>query len=460
MMGQLPVQQNELFYDFCLEKHIPPDHLLRKIDQFIDFEPLRFHLKSFYSHTGRPSIDPELMIRMLIIGYSYGIRSERRLCEEVKFNLAYRWFCKLGLEDEIPDHSTFTKNRTGRFRESDLLRKLFDSVVSQCNEAGLIKAEGFATDASYIQADASWEHTVSSNSELLQKHTNSVAVQEYLDALDNDPRLAPEQKRISLTDPLSRWMTGRHRGPARFYYCTNYLMDTENNIIVDVEATPTNKILETESTKKMIDRVEKRHSIKPKRLLADMAYGSGPMLDWLVRDKNIEPHIPVWDKTANNQGVFTVAEFHWNPEEKAYDCPAGHKLQAGLRYAHKKEPTITKENTVIYRSKKTACDGCDLKTRCCPNTGNRKIARSIFEESREVARKITASEIYDKTFKQRKKVEVLFAHLKRDINLRRLRLRGLKGANDEFVLAATVQNLKKLAQRCSKPPDKAQILAT
>ena len=179
-----------------------------------------------------------------------------------------------------------------------------------------------------------------------------------------------------------------------------------------------------------------------------------------MREKHIEPHIPVWDKTAINQGIFTVAEFHWNPEEKAYDCPAGHKLQAGLRYAHKKEPTITKENTVIYRSKKTACDSCDLKTRCCPNTGNRKIARSIFEESREVARKITASEIYDKTFKQRKKVEVLFAHLKRDINLRRLRLRGLKGANDEFVLAATVQNLKKLAQRCIKPPDKAQILAT
>ena len=453
MMGQLPAQQNALFYEFCLEKHIPEDHLLRQIDQFLYFDEIRKHLRAYYSHTGRPSIDPELMIRMLLIGYCYGIRSERRLCEEIRFNLAYRWFCKLGLEDEIPDHSTFTKNRTGRFRESDLLRKLFDSVVSQCNEVGLIKGEGFATDASYIQADASWEHTVSSNSELLQKHTNSAAVQEYLDALDNDPPLAPEQKRISLTDPLSRWMTGRHRGPARFYYCTNYLMDTENNIIVDVEATPANRILEVESTRTMIDRVEQKHSVRPKRLLADMAYGVGPMLDWLVREKNIEPHIPVWDKTSNPKGQFTVKDFKWNPENKTYDCPTGHKLQAGLRFAHKRPPRVTKENTVIYRSKKTDCDQCHLKEKCCPNTDTRKIARSIFEESRAVARNITESEIYRDTFKQRKKVEVLFAHLKRDGHLRRLRLRGLKNANDEFVLAATVQNLKKLAQRCSKPPN-------
>ena len=129
MMGQLPQQQNALFYDFCLEKHIPHDHLLRQIDQFLDFDSFKEHLKPHYSHTGRPSIDPELMIRMLLLGYCYGIRSERRLCEEVHFNLAYRWFCKLGLEDDVPDHSSFSKNRHGRFRESDLFRLIFDSVV-------------------------------------------------------------------------------------------------------------------------------------------------------------------------------------------------------------------------------------------------------------------------------------------------------------------------------------------
>ncbi len=141
MMGQLPGQQNALFYEFCLEKHIPPDHLLRQIDQFLNFDVIRKHLQDFYSHTGRPSIDPELMIRMLLIGYCYGIRSERRLCEEIRFNLAYRWFCRLGLEDAVPDHSTFSKNRHGRFREADLLRFVFDRVVQRCNDEGLIKVK-------------------------------------------------------------------------------------------------------------------------------------------------------------------------------------------------------------------------------------------------------------------------------------------------------------------------------
>lgn len=453
MMGQLPPQQNELFYDFCLEKHIPEDHLLRQIDQFLDFEPLREHLQPFYSHTGRPSIDPELMIRMLLVGYSYGIRSERRLCEEVKFNLAYRWFCKLGLDDKVPDHSSFSKNRRGRFQESNLLRLMFDNIVKACHEEGLIKGEGFATDASYVQADASWENIVSSNADFLESHGDGPAVEEYLAALDNNPELTPEQKRISLTDPLARWMTGRNRGPARFYYCTNYLMDTAHNVIVDVKATPSNRILEVESTKKMIEHVEKTIKVKPKRLLADTAYGAGPMLEWLVKDKNIEPHIPVWDKTNQKPETFNVKEFIWDEESKTYTCPAGKKLVHGRRKLKKPRPVTTKSDTLRYRAAKKDCDKCKYIMQCSPSGNPRKIDRSIYEESREVARKITESEVYLQTFKERRKVEVLFGHLKQILNLRRLRLRGLKGANDEFILAAAVQNLKKLAQLKFKPPD-------
>lgn len=185
-MGNLPEAQNELFYDFCLEKRIPQDHLLRQIDQFLDFDSIRAHLKPYYSHTGRPSIDPELMLRMLLIGYCYGIRSERRICEEVNFNLAYRWFCKLGLEDDVPDHSSFSKNRHGRFRESGLLRLLFDLVVQQCIDQGLVKGEGFATDASYVRADASWEKCATSIADLMANHTDTRAVNEYLNALENE----------------------------------------------------------------------------------------------------------------------------------------------------------------------------------------------------------------------------------------------------------------------------------
>src|SRR5271166_5777002 len=129
MMGEGSSGQKQLFYSFNLEDHVPADHLLRGIDRCLDLGELRDHLAPFYSHTGRPSIDPELMMRMLIVGYSFGIRSERRLCEEVHLNLAYRWFCRLGLDGGVPDHSTFSKNRHGRFRDSDLLRQLFETIV-------------------------------------------------------------------------------------------------------------------------------------------------------------------------------------------------------------------------------------------------------------------------------------------------------------------------------------------
>jgi len=452
MMGQLPQQQNALFYDFCLEKHIPHDHLLRQIDQFLDFDSFKEHLKPHYSHTGRPSIDPELMIRMLLLGYCYGIRSERRLCEEVHFNLAYRWFCKLGLEDDVPDHSSFSKNRHGRFRESDLFLLIFDSVVHSCHQEGLIKAEGFASDASYIRADAAWENSVFTEDEFECRRRNSRAVNEYLDSLDEKPLQVATPKRISLTDPIARWK--KKGGPARFYYSTNYLIDIANNIIVDVEATPSNNILEVDSTRLMIERVEQKLSIKPKRLMADTAYGTGPMLDWLVQEKQIEPYIPVWDKADQNPETFSLKDFKFNKEKNRYICPAGKELTHGRRkFKNGKTASVTKASTMIYRAYKPDCDACKYKMQCTPTDNARKIARSIYEESREITRKIIESEKYAQSFKDRRKVEVLFGHLKRIMKLDRLRLRGLTGASDEFILAATAQNLKKLAQQRFKPPD-------
>src|ERR1700757_868833 len=155
MMGEHSGNQDRLFYSFNLDEHVPADHLLRGIDRFLDLADLRQHLAPFYSHPGRPSVDPELMMRMLLVGYCYGIRSERRLCEEVKLHLAYRWFCKLDLDDKVPHHSTFSVNRLGRFRESDILRHVFERVVAQCMAAGLVKGEGFAVDASVMEANAS-----------------------------------------------------------------------------------------------------------------------------------------------------------------------------------------------------------------------------------------------------------------------------------------------------------------
>jgi len=451
MMGQLPGQQNALFYEFCLEKHIPTDHLLRQIDQFLNFDIIRQHLQDYYSHTGRPSIDPELMIRMLLIGYCYGIRSERRLCEEIRFNLAYRWFCRLGLEDAVPDHSTFSKNRHGRFRAADLLRFVFDRVVQRCNDEGLIKGEGFATDASYIRADASRQRMVDGPVDWQPDPTQSRAVREYLDALESDPLARRTQKKVSTTDPMAQW--AGDKGPGQFYYSNNYLIDIDHTVIVDVESTPSHRIAEVNSTQTMVDRVEENLDIKPDRLIADTAYGSAAMLDWVVEQKHIEPHIPVLEKSEVKPGIFSGSDFIWDGEADCYHCPGGNRLQSRRRNFKKPRSPVTKANTIIYRSSQHDCRTCKLKYRCCPNTTFRKIARSIYESSRDVARDICKTPEYQQSRKDRKKVEVLFAHLKRIMNFDRLRLRGITGAHDEFLLAATVQNLKKLAQQRYKPPD-------
>jgi len=439
MMGQQGSGQERLFYSLNLDDHVPRNHLLRGIDRFLDLSELRRHLAPFYSHTGRPSIDPELMIRILIVGYCFGIRSERRLCEEVHLNLAYRWFCRLGLEDVVPDHSTFSKNRHGRFRESDAFRHVFEMVLQRCMAEGLVGGEGFAVDASVVKADASRGHSVS-GAEFAYgefEHERSTrAVREYLQGLDEDGE-ANLRKSVSLTDPAASW-TCAPGGPAFFAYSTNYLIDVHSGIVVDVEATAAHRTQELDAAKKMIERVEQRFEVRPKQLIGDMAYGAAPMLDWLVQEKQIEPHIPVWDKAERQDGTFSRSEFHFDAEHNRYACPGGKHLHTTGN------PTI--EGTILYRSRNLECASCPMKPRCCPNTPQRKIPRSVHEASRDVARALANTEAYRASRKKRKKVEMLFAHLKRILKLDRLRLRGRSGAQDEFLLAATAQNLRRMAK--------------
>jgi transposase len=458
MMGQLPTGQNQLFYDFSLDNYVPKDHLLRQIDQVLDLGNLRKHLSKYYSHTGRPSIDPELMIRMLVVGYCYGIRSERRLCEEVHLNLAYRWFCHLGLENKIPHHSTFSTNRHGRFRESDVLRFLFEEVVSHCIATGLVGGEGFAVDASTIRADVNWERGVPGKEILdhLKPEHATRAVREYLEALDKGEIQGAVPKKISLTDPNSRWASNR-KGAADFSYSTNYLIDIKNNIIMDTEATPTHRTSEVDGTKKMINRVEQTFGIKPQRLLGDTAYGSAPMLNWLVEEKQIEPHVPVFDHSEGKADTFGRSDFTWNAKADQYICPAGKLLKRRQRNFKDRPTDITKDNTILYRASKFDCDVCQNKPNCCPNTPHRKIARSIYETSRDFARAIAQTPAYEQSRKDRKKVEVVFGHMKNIHKFDRLRLRGIHGAQDEFLLVATAQNLKRLAKLCYRPPPDDKI---
>lgn len=451
MMGRDDSSQEQFFYAFKLEDYVPEDHLLRGINRYLDLSELHSHLAPYYSHTGRPSIDPELMIRMLIIGYSYGIRSERQLCEEVQLNLGYRWFCRLSMEDKVPDHSTFSKNRHGRFRDSDAFRYVFEQVLERCIEEGLVGGEGFAVDASIVQADASRRRHHDSDDDDWGPGGGSRAVREYLEALDETASVGKPVKKVSATDPLATW-TAATRERAFYGYSTNYLVDTQAGVIVDVKGTVQNRIQETDAAREMIERVESRFNIKPKKLLGDTAYGSASLLGWLVQDKGIEPHIPVWEKGERTDGTFSRSDFKFDPVSDSYSCPGGKRLKRNLRPFKAKRTGITKANTLIYRASQSDCKGCQMKARCCPNTASRKIARQVHEAARDVARRIRQTSEYEQSSKDRKKVEVLFGHMKRILKMNRLRLRGLTGAKDEFLLTATAQNLRRMAKYLGTGP--------
>lgn len=307
MMGHASGDQNTLYYDICLEDYVPKKHLLRDIDRHLDLSELRRHLRPFYSHTGRPSVDPELMVRMLLIGYCFGIRSERRLCEEVQLNLAYRWFCRLGLDEAVPEHSTFSKNRHGRFRDSDAFCFVFEQIVRRAMVEGLVAGEGFAVDASVVKADANRQRGVPGDRDVDWSESDQARrpIREYLDSLDAcAPVKAP--KNLSLTDPMAQW-TAAPGGPAFYAYSTNYLVDIEAGIIVDVEATPAHRSQEVNATKTMVERVEERFSMKPKRLIGDTAYGTAEMVGWTVEEKAIEPHVSMGEVRARRRDIRTLA---------------------------------------------------------------------------------------------------------------------------------------------------------
>jgi transposase len=388
MMG-MQVAPAQLFYDFCLDDHVPADHLLRRIDRFLDLESVRAALKPFSSSIGRPSVDPQLMMRMLIVGYCFGIRSERRLCEEVHLNLAYRWFCRLGLDGKVPDHSTFSRNRHGRFRHSDILRHLFESVVERCLAEGLVGGEGFAVDASLIAADANKQRSIPGDEWKAQDHgaEASRAVQEYLATLDDAAFGAASEvtpKFVSPADPAAQW-TGAHKGHAFFAYATNHLIDTQHAIILDVEATRAIRQAEVGAARTMLDRTAGRFGPKPQHLAADSAYGSAENLAWLVKQRQIAPHIPVIDKADRIDGTFSRSDFVYDPEQDHYTCPGGKRLAQYRRNFTTPRTGITKDGIRFYRATQSDCQSCDHKARCCPNTPRRRIPRDLDEDARDAS---------------------------------------------------------------------------
>ena len=463
-MGRQGGEQGQFFYAFDLDAVVPPDHLVRQVDAVLDLSWVHSELAPYYSHTGRPSIDPVLMIRMLIVGYVFAIRSERRICAEVQVNMAYRWFCKLSIEDKIPDHSVFCRARHERFRESDALRRVFEGVVARCMAAGLVGGEGFSIDASLIKADVDKKKRVPGDQPAGWPRVEEAprAVREYLMALDaaqsdeeggsgdgggssGDGSRGNPPKEVSLTDPQATWVARKGVDPF-FAYDANYLIDNKAGIIVDAEGTRANRTVEIAITETMLDRVKHRFGLRPQKLAGDSVYGAVRLLKWLV-DRKIAPHVPVWDRSARHDGTFSRSDFLFDHERNVYICPGGAELTS--------TGNIDQGHIVYYKANRNDCSVCSLKPKCTTAVA-RKVTRDVNEDVRDRVRALAKTEAFQQSRRERKKVEIRFAHMKRILRLDRLRLRGLSGVKDEVTLTATAQNLRRLAKiLCRAPPQLA-----
>jgi transposase len=436
MMGQR-LRTEPLFYYFRLEDQIPQDHLLRLIDRYVDFGFVRERLKNFYSPMGRPSIDPEVLLRLLLVGYLHGITSERRLIEEVRMHLAYRWFTRLGFEQEIPDHSTFSKNRHGRFRQSGVFQEVFEEIVRRCMAVGLVEGQHLAVDGTLVAADASAQSRVP-REQLVEVAQLSRTVREYLTELEQqNPVVESDEPSltgpVSTTDPDAAWAV--KGGPAVLAYFDNYLIDTASRVILAVEATPARFRQEMLAAKRMLEQVNKL-GLRPESLGADKAYGSGEFLAWLLQ-RNIQPHIPVIDHHHQTGGRFTREQFRYEPAEDAYYCPEGKPLRF---YSQRREA-----QGYAYRSTAAQCRGCPQKKLCTP-AAYRKLFVHWQEPARQIVRALAGTPAYESSRRARYKIEALFAELKQRVRLRRVRLRRLWNVAEQFLMAATAQNLKRLVR--------------
>jgi len=303
MMGQHD-RSEALFYYFRLEDHVPETHLLRLIEKHISFAFVREKLKASYSDTGRPSIDPELLLRILLIGYLYGITSERKLVEELRMHLAWRWFTGLGFDQEIPHHSTFSKNRHGRFQESRLFEELFGQIVLQCVEVGLVQGKYLSVDGSFVEANASKESRIP-REQLAEVALVNHTVRQYLVELEQqNPVEEPvhKQEQVSTTDPDSTYAT-KGGTPARLGYYDNYLVDNYSCVIVGVQATAARMSQETVAAQDMLARFAQWQGREPESVAADTTYGNREFLQWLA-DRNVTAYMRTRDSalSKNNPG--------------------------------------------------------------------------------------------------------------------------------------------------------------
>ena len=371
MMGQHS-RSESLFYYFRIEDQVPENHLLRLLDRHISFDFVREKLKDSYSDTGRPSIDPELLLRILLIGYLYGVTSERKLVEELQMHLAWRWFTGLSFDQEIPHHSTFSKNRHGRFLESNLFQQLFEEIVDRCVEAGFVEGEHLSVDGSFIAANASRLSRIPREQLPEAAHVKGT-VREYLADLEQENPVeepAPQQEQVSTTDPDSTYSTKGHR-PAELGYFNNYLIDNQSCVIVGVQATTARLSQESAAAREMITRSAERRGRFPQSVAADTTYGNGELLAWF-EERNITPYIRVKESPAPKTNLYGIEKFIYDPETNSYQCPAGKRLTLPWGEPPQPKPYLSGDVEALSRlPTKSAMHPGPLSADCdpCPRSG-------------------------------------------------------------------------------------------
>jgi transposase len=443
MMGQ-HTRAESLFYYFRIEDHVPENHLLRLIDRHISFDFVREKLRDSYSDTGRPSIDPEVLLRILLVGYLYGVTSERKLVEELRMHLAWRWFTGLGFDQEIPNHSTFSKNRHGRFQESKLFQELFERIVAQCIAAGLVNGEHMSVDGSFIQANATNDSRIP-REQLAEAAQVKRTVREYLKELEEengDGEPVHQQDKVSTTDPDATYAS-KGKGLARLGYYDNYLVDNASCVIVGVQATAARLSQESAAARDMIEDYRQRHGRLPQSLAADNTYGNGELLLWLD-ERGITPYIRVKESPTPKSDLYGVEKFTYLPEENLYVCPEGKQLKyAGMNPLNRMH---------VYHSTLKRCRDCSQKSQCTRGK-YRIISIHTCEPARQKAHEAAKTPAFAQSQCERRKVEALFGELKNQIGLRRVRLRRMRFVREQFYLAAAVQNLKRLVRFLSFRPE-------
>ena len=452
MKGQR-IAQEPLFACVRLEDLVPHDHILRRIERTIDFSFIDRRTESLYSHTGRPSVPPQVLVRMMVVGYLFGITSERRLCQEVHLNLAYRWFCGLSLEQKVPDHSTFSKNRHGRFAPTQLFRELFYDVVRQAMARGLVGGKHLTVDATTVAADASLES--------MEPLVVPMSPQQYVEQLDQSNPPAAEAKAPAAEDggetPRAKLSNDTHRSRSdpearllakpfqktQLAYSANVLMDNRQRVIVDVEVTEPNLHQEGQAAGQMLERSRRRLGLEPQTLGGDKAYGYGAAVRRIC-EAGVTPHVPAaatgqW----NAQGIFGKERFAYDRERDELVCPAGKRLVQRTRHAHNRQTE--------YAAKVKDCRDCPLKAQC-----TRARCRVTHRHWDQDYLEVTAAEReragYRWSQRCRKKIEHLFAEAKEQMGLRRARRRGRRNVTEQCLLTALALNIKRIvAFLCRRP---------